>query len=293
LSYRVNFEGDPERWFNVENYVKFLTEHMRSVIPNAIKHHGLEIFYGNAINILRDVVLGPQGADGKRPGRRFAENGMVVYDLEVLDVKIGDSTIASLLTSAQHTSVEQAISLAQDERRLEVTRKTEEIKQLIELAQSQTMQHTLTLRNDELRKQHELKLAEISTEAEAEARRLADKDAAQQVLARIQSAELQRDLARRDQDLKMQEREQAIRLEQLRAEVMAVVQKAQAVSPDLIAALQAFSDRFLAERVAQSMSPLAILGGRSVADVFGQLLKGTSLEGVLAARNGNGSADKK
>jgi major vault protein len=25
LSYRVNFEGDPARWFNVENYVKFLT----------------------------------------------------------------------------------------------------------------------------------------------------------------------------------------------------------------------------------------------------------------------------
>jgi major vault protein len=32
LSYRVNFEGDPQRWFNVENYVKFLTEHLRSLL---------------------------------------------------------------------------------------------------------------------------------------------------------------------------------------------------------------------------------------------------------------------
>src|SRR5690606_29222472 len=29
LSYRVNFEGDPNKWFEVENYVKFLTDHLR------------------------------------------------------------------------------------------------------------------------------------------------------------------------------------------------------------------------------------------------------------------------
>ena len=28
LSYRVNFTGEAEKWFNVENYVKFLTDHL-------------------------------------------------------------------------------------------------------------------------------------------------------------------------------------------------------------------------------------------------------------------------
>ncbi|SEH04173.1 Uncharacterised protein [Candidatus Venteria ishoeyi] len=33
--------------------------------------------------------------------------------------------------------------------------------------------------------------------------------------------------------------------------------------------------------MAETMSPLAILGGNSVAEVFAQLLQGTVLEGVL------------
>ncbi len=40
----------------------------------------------------------------------------------------------------------------------------------------------------------------------------------------------------------------------------------------------------LAEKMAESMAPLAILGGKSVADVLGQLLRGTQLENVLAQR---------
>ena len=28
LSYQVDFEGDPKKWFNVENYVKFLTDQL-------------------------------------------------------------------------------------------------------------------------------------------------------------------------------------------------------------------------------------------------------------------------
>jgi len=63
-----------------------------------------------------------------------------------------------------------------------------------------------------------------------------------------------------------------------------VVQKAHAVSPELVAALQAFGDKALAEKMAESMAPLAILGGNSVAEVFSQLLQGTILENVLAKK---------
>ncbi len=60
-----------------------------------------------------------------------------------------------------------------------------------------------------------------------------------------------------------------------------VVDRANAVSPDFIAALQAFGDKALAEKLADSMAPLAILGGKSIADVFAQLVKGTNLEEIL------------
>ncbi len=78
-------------------------------------------------------------------------------------------------------------------------------------------------------------------------------------------------------------------LEHLRAEVQAVVDKAGAISPQLVATLQAFSERALAEKVAENMAPLAILGGNSVAEVFAQLLRGTVLEKVLSPPEDNAS----
>ncbi len=60
-----------------------------------------------------------------------------------------------------------------------------------------------------------------------------------------------------------------------------MVEKARAVSPDLIAALQAFGDRALAEKMAESMAPLAILGGESVAEVLARLLRGSPLARLL------------
>jgi major vault protein len=82
-------------------------------------------------------------------------------------------------------------------------------------------------------------------------------------------------------------------IEELKAEVEAVVAKAQAVSPQLLAALQNFSDKALAGKMAETMAPLAILGGESIAGVFGRLLKGTALEKVLLgseAEKGNGKS---
>jgi major vault protein len=58
----------------------------------------------------------------------------------------------------------------------------------------------------------------------------------------------------------------AQRPRELDAEVRALAGKAGAASPELVAALQAFSDGALTERVAECMAPLAILGGESVAD---------------------------
>ena len=60
-----------------------------------------------------------------------------------------------------------------------------------------------------------------------------------------------------------------------------MVSKAEAVSPQLVAALRDFSDKALAGKMAESMAPLSILGGKSVAEVFGNLLRGTALEHVL------------
>lgn len=281
VSYRVNFEGAPERWFNVENYVKFLSDHMRSVIRNAVKKHGIEQFYSNSINIIRDTVLGTVGEDGKRTGRLFEENGMRIYDVEVLDVKIGDQTIAGLLVQAQHDVVQQTLDISSEKRKLDFVQQHELIQRQINEAQSSSRQQELELKAEEIRKDLMVNLAQLQSSLDLERRRLDARMADQEVMSQIQSAELQRKKATSDQDLAVAQAQLQQRLAELQAEVEAVVSKATAVSPDLIAAMQAFGDRALAEKMAETMAPLAILGGESIVDVFSRLLKGTKLERFL------------
>lgn len=285
LSYRVNFEGDPERWFNVENYVKFLTDHMRSLLANAIKRHGVEEFYANAIAIVRDTVLGPS-AEGGRRGREFPENGMRIYDVEVLEVKIGDEEIADLLVEAQHEVVNQTLHVQAERRRLDLVEQTEAVKREVQHSESKTRQLALDLQAEEARKQSEVELAAFEARAEMARRTLAAREAEQAGITNVHQAELERRRAASEMEQAIAQRALEQRLAELKGEVEAVTRKAQAISPDLVAALQAFSDRALVERVSQSMAPLAILGGKSVTDVLGQLLQGTALEKALG--NGNG-----
>ena len=284
LSYRVNFEGEPNRWFDVENYVKFLTDHLRSLIRGAVKQHGIEHFYANAVSILRDVVLGPQGDDGKRPGRGFRENGMRVYDVEVLDVTIGDADIAQLLVGAQQDAVRQALSIAAERRRVELTGETESAKQAVAELESGTRRKQMDLRQAEVERHRSLSLAEVNAEAEVQAERRGAELSAQEPMRAIHEADLARKRASAELEEEMARRLLAQRLEALDAEVRALVQKAGAVSPELVSALQAFGDRALVERVAQSMAPLAILGGESVVEVLARLLEGTPLARLLGAR---------
>jgi len=288
LSYRVNFEGDPEKWFNVENYVKFLCDHMRSILRHVIKQHGIEDFYANATRIIRDAVLGPAEEERRRPGRVFDENGMRIYDVEVLDIIIGDDAIADLLTEAQHTAVQQTLELAAQKRNLEAAQEKEGIKQQVATAEAATQQLLLNLQTEAVQQRLALNLATIEAEVQAKQRQLEARLAEQAPLDQIHAAELARQKAGDELKLELARRQLEQRLEELKAEVEAVVSKAGSVSPQLVAALQAFSDKALAEKMAESMAPLAILGGNSIADVFGQLLKGTVLESVLIRQNGQG-----
>jgi major vault protein len=281
LSYRVNFEGDSQKWFNVENYVKFLTEHLRSLLRGAIKQRTVQSFHPQVVSVVRDVILGVQNDEGKRAGRRFDENGMRVYDVEVLDVVIGDQAIANLLIGTQHAVVEQNLTLEGERRRLEQTRERETIKQEIAAIEAATKQKQLSLQRAEVDAVHEYDVARIVAELDARKRRLEAEQAEQAATDAVHDAKLARTRRTSESDIELADRRLAQRLRELEAEVKAVVDKAGAVSPDLIAALQAFGDRALAERMAESMAPLAILGGESVSEVLARLLRGTKLAQVL------------
>ena len=283
LSYRVNFEGDPQAWFNVENYVKFLTEHLRSLLRAAIKQRSIQAFHPKVAGDVRDVVLGLQGEGGKRPGRYFEENGMRVYDVEILDVEIGDASIEALLVGAQHAVVEQTLTLEGERRRLEQTRERETIKQEIDAIEAATRKQRLELQRAEFEVVHHFDVTKLDADLDSRKRRLEGDRGEQEGLDAVHDAKLAREQRSSAFELDTEDKRLAQRLRELEAEVQAVAGKAQAVSPELIAALSAFGDKALAEKMAESMAPLAILGGESVAEVLSRLLRGTKLAQVLEA----------
>lgn len=281
VSYRMNFTGDPEKWFNVENYVKFMTDHLRSVVRNAMKQYSVTEFYANGISIIRDIVLGKRNEEGKREGWTFEENGMHIYEVEVLDIELMDKGIQDLLFKAKHDEIRKNLELQNRQKELDFTKETETILQEISATRSETKRKAIELEKSEAAKQLELSLQKLEADLKVQQEEMAMELQEQANALEVNRLQLQKDRESKDLQLDVANKMLEQRLRELQAQVDAVVNKAQAVSPDLIAALQAFGDKALAEKMAETMAPLSIIGGKSIVDVFAQLLKGTKLENVL------------
>jgi major vault protein len=117
--------------------------------------------------------------------------------------------------------------------------------------------------------QREITKAEAQQEVEAQRQKVTNISA---------SEELGRKKAEEDQKLVQLKEKLALDLKKIEEETKNLAERTKAVTPDLIAALQRFADMSLAEKMAESMAPMALLGGKSVAEVLGGLLQGTGLE---------------
>lgn len=118
LSYRLNFVGDSSNWFNVENYVKFLTDRFRSIYRSVVKTYTVEEFYKNAYQIIKNIVLG----EDLSSGYLFKENNVHVYDVEILNVTIMDAAVAKLMIESQQTVIQQTTTITREKAKLEITK---------------------------------------------------------------------------------------------------------------------------------------------------------------------------
>ena len=279
LSYRVNFEGDPNQWFGVSDYVKLMCQHLRSKVRNAIKKINIEDFNNNATDIIRDVILG-SSKEGKRSGMKFSENGMNIYDVEVLNIQIDDRSIAEMLVDSQHDTVEQNLRIQRLTKELEYTKKHEKLKrdELDEKLQT-TIKYT------------EVKLKEIESETDVkttkeEKERLLvkaklDAEAKDQpVIDSIVAAKVKREKS--VEELKTQ-------LEKNRTEikVAAIEREMAAIQPRLIEAMISQGNVKLAETLAKNLkSSRSGLDGLFSGGGFKEILetiKGSPLESKVAS----------
>lgn len=289
LSYNVNFLPEHKnKWFSVDNYVKHLCDRERSLLKREAKKFTIEEFYANAADIVRGVALDKgsikatiEAADAKpHIGRYFPENGMVVTDVEVLGVKV-EAQIAKMMERHQTEMIQKTLDLSDATRKAEITKKLAEYEReeaelahnnkmyILELAQKaaeEKMQNDAAL--DVLRRGEEA----AKTQAKADM---------QAVLDAIHKAQLARDRAADDEKINTEKQLAAIEEAKQKAYAETVAKIYGAISPDLVAALQAQANASMANGIGQAVAPYAIAKGESVSDAVNTLLRGTSLEKTL------------
>lgn len=275
LSYRATFEGETEEemisWFDVENYVKFMTDHARSRLRNEAKRKGIAEFYSNTIDIVRDALLKPSTGDGQpREGLFFGENQLRIYDVEVLDVRIPDEQVANMLESAQETALRGAleVSLAEDAASRRVLLEGFKRQEMTEV------QTTATLRS-------QIDLDQITRTLESNMARLA---------ADLSTAAETNEVAKKRLEMQRTELEQEISFDVLRdeqrmrvltAETEEFVKRVAAVDQNLVAALQNFGELSFTEALVKAVGPVAMSTGVTSGDLLKQVFDGTPFAGIL------------
>lgn len=287
VSYCVNFlEEYKDKWFCVENYVKYMTDRMRSMLKREVKKYDVHEFYANSTDIVRNVVLGKikineEAKDKKKyDGRLFKENGMLVYDVEVLKIDV-DSDIAEMLEVHQREMIEKAMLLNDAEAKIKLVKAIAEAGQKeAEVAKAKRL-HSIETKNI-IETEEFAKAQTLEAKKRVAAKAKADAELElQEVLNQINEAKLARDKAENDAKVALQKELAAIEEAKQKAYAETVKEIVGSISPDLVAALTTKANAELLTEATKNMSPLAIARGESVADTLNTLLRGTTLEKIV------------
>ena len=293
VSYCVDFlEEYKDKWFSVENYVKYLCDRQRSLLKREAKQHNIEDFYTNVSDIVRKIALNipDEGAENSdRPeGRLFKENGMLVRDVEVLSVSV-ESNVARILNEHQEEMIRNTLELSDAEKKNSIAKKLAEYENEEAKLKSERDMYRLELKNlyetQQLKNEEELAAARRE---QAKAEKQAEADL-QELQDAIHKAKLERDKAIENARLNTERQMAAIEKGKQKAYAETVEKIMGAISEDLVAAMTSKANNDMLETVTKSMSPYAISKGESVVDVTNKLLRGTSLEdtltGIIEAKN--------
>ena len=288
VSYCVDFlEEYKDKWFSVDNYVKFLCDRQRSLLKREVKKYTIQEFYNNSTDICRNILLNisDETKDNGLPfGRFFEDNGMLVKDVEILSVHI-EASVAKMLEEHQNEIIAKTLELSDAEAKINVVTKLAEIRKKELDLQNQNDMYELELANERKNKriqyeeqQNALKRATIAAEKQAQ------KDL-QPILDEIAKAQIARE--KEENSIQLEKEKAELQLDKARqASYAAMVEKIMgSISEDLVAALNSKANASMLETVTGAMSPYAITKNTSVADVTNKLLRGTSLENIIDKMN--------
>lgn len=283
LSYSVNFTaGQEDKWFSIDNYVKYLCDHVRTAIKRKTTEYTIEALYADYVDVFSKLVA----------GMTFEENGMVIHDCEVMDFSV-QSDIARLLEDHQYEMVQKALELTDAERRVELVTALAEAEKKEQELRSQQLINKMELQRQEALRKREIQ-SEVNRKEEAE--KIAAKNAEcdmQSVLNLIAESENARRMAAHKTSMDCEAAECKAREDHARA--MAEIEKAknesyaatvasimQSIAPELVAALESQANAKITEALGNAINPYIMAGnGESAADVIQKITHGTSIEEFL------------
>ena len=291
VKYLVRFdEAQKDKWFAVDNYVQYMVDHLRSLIGNKIRSIGVQEFYQSATNILRDIVLGERvsakDTDGRDIGSRslhhFNENGMTVYDLELIAVEVMDGDVASLLSTSRQEILRDSIELDRQTQKFVLTKGKEQAKRATESELADTLKIIDNLSEEKIGRQHGLVMATITAESGQELARERGKETVAKI--NIATQALYRDNRKEDKDLDQiyAEAELDRKIKLLVEEAASSKTRMESVQPALVEALIAASNAGILEKVTPQLAALAFVNGNDLETTIETMLKGTGAEGILA-----------
>ena len=275
LTYNVDFNGDKSKWFEVDNYTRFVTDYMRNAIKIAIKDYDIQNFYADSTAIIRAEVL-----DEETGVHTFKNNGAVITDVEVVSVSV-ERSVAELLEQHQEEILSKSLELADADAKMQVVTALAEVeKKEADLAAANKL-YKLELdqkfKEEQLSKEEAIK-TKLRAAAEAENKAKADM---QEVLAAINDATIAREKAQKDAEIEYQKSLAKIEEDKQKAYAATVVEMLEAIQPGLIEAIQGQTNAELANGIASSVAPYAIGNGKDVSEIVSQMLRGTTVEDVL------------
>ena len=286
LNYCVSFlEDSKDSWFTINNYVKYLCDNMRTLIKREIRKYNIKDFYSDSTEIIRNIVLDVTEDSDKPFGRVFTTNGMIVNDVDILDIS-ADQNIAKTLDFYQKELIKKEIELSDADARVKATTALAEKEKeeaairnesaLFELELEQArLERKLQNEEDIRTKQREAKMAEAQAQNDLQALLTANQTAEMNRLKEKQEAEIEHEKALAEIEKSKQE-----------AYANTVKEIMASISPGLIAAISASTQAELLKEGMESISPYALANGESVADTVNKLLRGTSLESIINTKMG-------
>lgn len=287
VSYTVNFlKEHQDKWFSIENYVKFLCDRERSVLKAIVKQFTVEEFYANSSEIVRAALLGVYGEeleeDVSSVSMIFEENGMEIVDVDVLSVSL-ERDIAQFFDEAQEDIVRNAIELTTRKKGIATKRELvalhEEEMKIEQRTILANWQKKKAVDIAELQANMEIDKAGIEADAINQKRLLTESKGKKEITEARVEAQKTNDYY----ELELTRQRNAIRQLERRSQTNQITEVLDKISPQLVAAMQASSNAELLESITQNLSPYALAQDMNTVDVLDKIVRGTPLENSFRA----------